>query len=36
MEGVFDPRSANFLGGNNVHHLAMIGLLVYIAIRVSK
>jgi hypothetical protein len=26
MEGVLNLKSENFLGGNNVHHLIIIGL----------
>ena len=30
MEGVLDYKSPNFLGGNNVHHVIIIGLLGYL------
>lgn len=36
MQGFFNPTSANFLGGSNVHHIVMIGLLTAIVIKVYK
>jgi len=32
---MFDIKSADFLGGNNVHHVIIIGLLVFIAYKVK-
>lgn len=32
MTGIVDPKSPNFLGGNNVHHsviIVLLGILVY-------
>jgi hypothetical protein len=36
MNGVFDPKSPNFLGGNNVHHLVIIGLLTFLVVKAAK
>jgi hypothetical protein len=35
MEGVLDIKSPNFLFGNNVHNLVIIGLLGLIAVKVG-
>jgi hypothetical protein len=34
MQGFFDFKSPNFLGGNNVHHVVIIGLLTAVTIGV--
>jgi hypothetical protein len=36
MQGILDVKSPNFLGGNNVHHVVIIGLLLYVTYKVSK
>ncbi len=36
MQGVFDPKSPNFLGGNNVHHVAIIAMLGYLVYKAVK
>ncbi len=33
---MFDIKSANFLGGVNVHNVLIIGMLGFIAYKVSK
>jgi hypothetical protein len=35
MEGVLDIKSPNFLGGNNVHNVIQIGLLLLVAYKVG-
>jgi hypothetical protein len=35
MKDLLDYKSPNFLGGNNVHHVILIGLTVAIAIKVG-
>jgi hypothetical protein len=35
MEGVLDIKSPNFLGGNNVHNVIQIGLLLLVAYNVG-
>lgn len=36
MEGLLDIKSQNFLGGNNVHNLVTIGLLVALVYKAYK
>lgn len=36
MNGFFDPKSPNFLGGNNVHHVAIIAMLAYLTYKAAK
>lgn len=36
MQGILDVKSANFLGGNNVHHLIIIGIGLYCAYKLTK
>ncbi len=36
MMDFIDPRSPNFLGGNNIHHLMIIGMLAFITYKVAK
>lgn len=35
MEGILDIKSPNFLGGNNVHNVIQIGLLLLVAYKVG-
>ncbi len=35
MEGVFDIKSPNWLGGTNVHNTVTIALLVLVALKVG-
>jgi hypothetical protein len=35
MNGTFDISSPNFLGGNNVHNVILIGLTLAIALKVG-
>jgi hypothetical protein len=35
MEGVFDIKSPNWLGGTNVHNTITIALLVLVALKVG-
>ena len=35
MEGVLEIKSPNFLGGNNVHNVIQIGLLLLVAYKVG-
>lgn len=36
MKDLLNIKSPNFLGGNNVHHVIQIGLLVAIAYKLYK
>ena len=36
MNGFLDFKSPNFLGGNNVHHVVIIGLLAYLTYKAVK
>ena len=36
MNGFIDPKSPNFLGGNNVHHVVMILALGYLVYKAAK
>jgi hypothetical protein len=36
MDGLFDIKSSNFLGGNNVHNLVAIGLLGLLVYKAYK
>lgn len=36
MNGVLNPTSPNFLGGNNVHHLVIIGMLTVLVVKAFK
>ena len=33
---MFDIKSPDFLGGNNVHNVLILGLLAYVAFKVTK
>jgi hypothetical protein len=33
---MFDIKSPDFLGGNNVHNVLILGLLAYVAYKVTK
>jgi hypothetical protein len=36
MTGFFDVKSANFLGGNNVHHLLLLGAVGFLVYKAAK